>query len=356
MAEEDKDSKTEEPTEKRLRETREKGRTAKSLEINTVFILTATLLFFTFFWAGFLEDILALWREYFSAAGEYDVTPGALHHLLNVTMRKVFFILAPVLFTVAAAGVVSNVWQNDGWIFSWDPIMPKFNKINPLTGWKRFLGVEGLANLAKSMAKLGMVAVAVYYSLFEEWKKVPVLMELPVEQTLQMLGDETFWLVVKVLMALMIIAIADFAYQKYRFHESLKMTKQEVKDERKEREGDPIIKSRIRQKQFEVFRRRMMAGVPEAEVIITNPTHLSVALRYDRLKDSAPVVVAKGAGYIALRIREIAKEHDIPIMEDKPLAQTLFKNVEIGEMIPESLYKAVAEVLAYVYRLRAKVF
>ncbi|MGK7346780.1 MAG: flagellar biosynthesis protein FlhB [Candidatus Nitrospinota bacterium M3_3B_026] len=356
MAEEDKDSKTEEPTEKRLDDTRKKGRTAKSLEVNTVFILTSALFFFTFFWTDFLESILSLWREYFSAAGEYEVTPDTLHHLLNMTIREMFFILAPILFTVAVAGVISNVWQNDGWIFSWDPITPKFNKLNPLTGWKKFLGLEGLNNLVKSLAKLGLVAVAVYYSLFEEWKRVPVLMELPVEQTLQMLGDETFWLMIKVLLALLLIAIADFAYQKYRHHESMKMSKQEVRDERKEREGDPIVKSRIRQKQFEIFRTRMMAGVPEAEVIITNPTHLSVALRYDREKDAAPVLVAKGAGHMALKIREIAKEHDIPIMEDKPLAQTLFKNVEVGEMIPESLYKAVAEILAYVYRLKVRVF
>lgn len=352
MAEEDKESKTEEPTQKRLEDARKKGRVAKSIEVNTVFLLTTALVFFTFFGMNFIEEILLLWREYFSSAGDYELNSESLLHLLSMTMRQVFLILAPILLALVVVGVLSNYWQNDGWLFSWHPLTPQFGKLNPLKGWKRFLSTEGLNNLVKSLGKLGLVGTAVYYSVFDEWEKVPYLMELPVEQALQMLGQETFALFVKVLMVLFIIALLDFAFQKYKFKESMKMTKQEVKDERKEREGDPVIKSRIRQKQFEVFRRRMMAAIPEAEVVITNPTHLSVALRYDREKDHAPVVVAKGAGFVALRIREIAKEHDIPILEDKPLAQTLFKTVDIGETIPESLYKAVAQILAYVYRLK----
>lgn len=355
MAEVDQESKTEEPTEKRLRESREKGRTAKSMEVTTVFILTAALVFFTFFSVWFIENILLLWREFFSASGQYTINTETLQHILRLIMSRLFLLLGPVLVAIAIMGVLSNYWQNDGWIFSWHPLAPQWNKINPLTGWKRFIGVEGLNNLIKSLAKLTLVAVTVYLSLFDEWEKAPVLMELPVWQTLQMLGEETFYLVLKVLMVLIIIAIADFAFQKYRYKENLKMSKQEVKDERKDMEGDPIIKMRIRQKQFEMFRQRMMAEVPEAEVIITNPTHLSIALRYNRETDPAPVCVAKGAGYVALRIREIARENDVPIVEDKPLAQTLFKSVEIGETIPETLYKAVAEILAYVYRLKAKV-
>jgi len=356
MAEEDKQSKTEDPTDKRVTDARKKGRTAKSTEVNTALILLTILVFFTFFGMSFIDSILLFWREMFNAAGEYPITPQSLHHLLLVSTQQLLLILAPVMLSIAVVGVLANYWQNDGWLFSWDPISLKWNKVNPLVGWKRFLGVDGLNNLAKSVVKLGLVGTVVYFSLFDEWSKVPFLMELPVEQTLMMLGNEAYSLFVKVLMILFIIAIADFVFQKYKYKESLMMTKQEVKDERKEREGDPVIKSRIRQKQFEMFRTRMMAAVPEAEVIITNPTHLSVALRYNRETDHAPILVAKGSGYVALKIREIAKENDIPILEDKPLAQTLFKTVGIGESVPESLYKAVAQILAYVYRLKMKTF
>lgn len=210
-------------------------------------------------------------------------------------------------------------------------------------------------NLIKSVSKLALIGTAVYMSLEDEWELIPVLMDSTIIQMLQILGRETLELVLKVLMVLIVLAIIDFVWQKYQFHQNLKMTKQEVKDERKQAEGDPIIKQRIRQKQFEMFRTRMMAGVPEAEVIITNPTHLSIALRYNRLSDPAPIVVAKGAGYVALKIREIAREHGITIVEDKLLARTLFKTIDIGDTIPESLYKAVAELLAYVYKLKNKV-
>lgn len=260
----------------------------------------------------------------------------------------------PFMFTMALAGVLSNYWQNDGWIFSWDPLTPKFNKLNPLTGWKKFLGKEGLMNLGKSLIKLALISTAVYMAADDEWELIPVLMNSTIIQIFQILGEQILDLVLKVLFVLIILAIIDFAWQKYQFTQNLKMTKQEVKDERKQQEGDPIIKQRIKQKQFEMFRNRMMASVPEAEVIITNPTHLSIALRYNRVADPAPVLVAKGAGYIALKIREIAKERGITIVEDKELARTLFKNVDIGDVIPESLYKAVAETLAYVYKLKNK--
>lgn len=350
-----KDEKTEEPTEKRLQKTRDKGRTAKSIEVNSVLILLFAVLFFTFFGMNFIKDILEFWQVLFSMSAQFEMNSTSLHLLVSVIMEKVFYILAPLMFTLALIGLISNVWQNDGWIFSWDPILPKFNKINPLTGWKRFLGVEGFVTLLKSVGKLTLVGMAVYLSLYDEWLKVPNLMGLPIAQSLILLGDEMFVLVLRVLSVLFAIAIADFAFQKYQFIKNQKMTKQEVRDERKDIEGDPIIKQRMRQKRFDLYRSRMMAAVPEAEVVITNPTHLSIALRYDRVNDPAPVCVAKGSGYVALKIREIAKENDIPVIEDKPLAQTLFKTINIGEVIPETLYKAVAEVLAYIYKLKEKV-
>jgi len=354
LAEEEKESKTEEPTEKKLKDTRNKGRTAKSQEVNTAILLISAVIYFLYLGFYMIDGVNLVMREYFSSVGAYDLTPASTQHLIKITFRQIFFLTMPFMFTMALAGVVSNYWQNDGWIFSWSPLAPKFNKLNPLTGWKKFLGKEGLMNLGKSLVKLTLIGTAVYMASDDEWDLIPALMDSTIIQIFQILGDQILSLVLKVLFVLIILAIIDFAWQKYQFNENLKMTKQEVKDERKQQEGDPIIKQRIKQKQFEMFRNRMMASVPEAEVIITNPTHLSIALRYNRVADPAPVLVAKGAGYVALKIREIAKEHQITIVEDKPLARTLFKNVDIGDVIPESLYKAVAETLAYVYRLKNK--
>ena len=350
------EGKTEEPTERKLQKAREKGSVAKSMELNTVAILGTGIIYFTFFGMSFIENITLLWREYFLAAGQYALTEDSALHLADVTLRRMFFILAPLLFSVALAGIAVNYWQNDGFMLSWEPLMPKFDKLNPINGLGRFASIEGLVNLVKSLVKLVVVGTAVYLALSGQWAKVAVFMELPIEQTLQIIGIEAFALFTKCIAALSIVAAADMAYQKYNYKKNLKMTKQEIKDERKDMEGNPEIKAKIRQKQFEFFRRRMMAEVPKAEVIITNPTHLSIALKYDRFNDPAPIVIAKGSGFVALKIREIAKEHNIPIMENKPLAQTLFKTVDVGGVIPETLYKAVAEILAYVFRLKSKAF
>ncbi|MBI5814306.1 MAG: flagellar biosynthesis protein FlhB [Nitrospinae bacterium] len=354
MAAEDQDSRTEDPTQRKIDKAREKGSVAKSMEVNTIIILGTGIIYFTFFGIGFMNNILQLWREYFAASAQYTLTEDSALHLADFTLRQLFYILAPLLFSVAVASIAANYWQNDGFLFSFEPLMPKLNKLNPLNGMKRFVSVEGFINLAKSLAKLAVVGTAVYLAMAGQWQNVAAFMELPVEQTLQMIGHEAFILFSKVAFALAFIAGADYTYQKYQYTKNLKMTKQEVKDERKDMEGNPEIKAKIKQKQFEFFRRRMMAEVPKAEVIITNPTHLSIALRYNRMSDPAPVVIAKGAGLIALKIREVAKENNIPIMENKPLAQTLFKTVDMGDVIPETLYKAVAEILAYVYKIKRK--
>lgn len=353
---EDQESRTENATERKIQKTREKGQVAKSMEVNSVAVILTSLLFFTFFGMSFINGVLDLWREYFSASASYVITEDSLQHLLTMTLEKLFYLLAPVLFSVAVVGIMVNYWQNDGFLLSWEPLSLKFNKLNPLEGFKKIVSVDGFVNLFKSMGKIGVVGVTVYLSLAGQWEMAPNLMELPVEQALLMVADEAYYLFMKVIAVLAVIAGADYAYQRYQYGKNLKMTKQEVIDERKDMEGDPRIKARIRQKQFEMFRSRMMSKVPEAEVIITNPTHLSIAIKYERNKDVAPMVIAKGSGYVALKIREIAKEHKIPIMEDKPLAQTLFKTVDIGEVIPETMYKAVAEILAYIYKLKNKTF
>jgi flagellar biosynthetic protein FlhB len=353
---EDKESRTENATERRIAKSREKGQVAKSVEVNSVAVMLTGVLFFTFFGMTFINDVMALWREYFSASGTFVLTEDSLQHLLVMTLKRLFGLLAPVLFAIMAVGIGINYWQNDGFLFSWEPLSLKFNKLNPIDGFGRLLSIDGVISLFKALGKMAVVGVTVYLSLAGQWEQAPNLMELPVEQALWAVADSAYYLFMKVMAVLAVIAGIDYAYQRYQYSENLKMTKQEVVDERKDMEGDPRVKARIRQKQFEMFRSRMMSKVPEAEVIITNPTHLSIAIKYERNRDIAPTVVAKGSGYVALKIREIAKENKIPIMEDKPLAQTLFKTVDIGEAIPETMYKAVAEILAYVYRLKSKTF
>lgn len=353
---EDQESRTEDATERRIQKTREKGQVAKSMEVNSVAVMLTGVLFFTFFGMSFTNDVMDLWREYFRASGTYVMTVDSLQLLLVTTLERLFYMLAPILFSIAAVGIAINYWQNDGFLLSLEPLSLKFNKLNPIDGFRKLISVDGIINLLKSIGKMAVVGVTVYLSLSEQWEKAPNLMELPVGQALLTVADEAYYLFIKVIAVLAVIAGADYAYQRYQYSKNLKMTKQEVVDERKDMEGDPRVKARIRQKQFEMFRSRMMSKVPEAEVIITNPTHLSIAIKYERNRDVAPMVIAKGSGYVALKIREIAKQNNIPIMEDKPLAQTLFKTVDIGEVIPETMYKAVAEILAYVYRLKNKTF
>ena len=229
---------------------------------------------------------------------------------------------------------------------------PKLNKLNPISGMKKFVSLKALVELVKSIFKVLLVGGIAYGVIRTETVKFPGLMQQEVGDILIFIGKLSFKVFFFVCLALIILAVLDYIYQRWQYEEDLKMTKQQVKDERKQQEGDPKVKSRIRKVQLEMASRRMMEAVPEADVVITNPVHLAVALQFDAAKMIAPVVVAKGAGHLAERIKEIARNHQVPIVEDKPLAQALHKMVEIGEYIPVELYRTVAEVLAYVYRLK----
>jgi flagellar biosynthetic protein FlhB len=253
-----------------------------------------------------------------------------------------------------AAGLLSNILQTGGLKFSLQPLSPKWSKLNPMKGFGRIFSKTSVVELFKSIFKISVVAIIAYYAVKGHWDEVPTLMGYGVHQTLLFMGEVMIEIMVKVFLVMLILAALDFAFQKFTYLENLRMTKQEVKDERKDLEGNPLIKQRIRTVQMEMTRRRMMSAVPEADVVITNPTHFSIAIKYDMKNDAAPVVVAKGQNDIALRIREIAKENNIPLVEDKPLARTLYKNVDVGQLVPASLYKAVAEILAYVYKLKRK--
>jgi flagellar biosynthetic protein FlhB len=354
MAEEDKESKTEEPTEKKRGDAFEKGRTASSKEVNATIVLfvAACLLYAT---GGYMRrNMSEMMAVSFSTASEFELTVASIRPLAIHYISLMGVTLAPLGIAIMLAGIISSIAQNGGLILSAEPIMPKFNKLNPIKGFGRFFSRQAAMELFKSLFKIAIVGTTCYQVVKSEWTNIPALADQSIEQILIFVAWVAIKLIMFTLLIMLVMAIADFIFQKHIFEESLKMSKQEVKDERKNTDGNPITKQRIRTAQMNMARKRMMSDVPKAEVVITNPTHLAIAIAYDRGEMEAPIIVAKGAGLIAEKIKAVAKENDIPVVEDKPLARILFKTIDIGRAIPEELYKAIAEILAYVYKLKAK--
>lgn len=235
------------------------------------------------------------------------------------------------------------------------PLKPKFSKLNPISGMKRLFSVGKLVELLKSIVKIILIMAIVYTTVKDDWVYLVRFYGMPLNQAIEVIGSVVINMGLKISLVFMIVAFADLFYQRYKFKNDIKMTKQEVKDEYKNAEGDPQIKGKIRSKMQEASRRRMMQDVPKADVVITNPTHYAVAIRYDAETGSAPVVLAKGADLVAQRIKEIARENHVEIVENKPLARMLYANVDIGQEVPPELYQAVAEVLAMVYKMQGKI-
>jgi flagellar biosynthetic protein FlhB len=352
MAEDNKDQKTEEPSSKRITDTEEKGNFAHSREINSSFILLAAMSGFMMTGEQSTRNVMESWHVMISDASALQLSTEELYKVTVNTMESFLKIVGPFLALIMFAGVASNIVQIGGIRFSGHPLIPKFNKLNPLKGIGRIFSKNSVMELFKSLFKVSVISVASYFTIKSHWHEIPPLMGLGVGGILSFMGQVAIEIIFQVLVIMIFLSLLDFAFQKFTYKENLRMTKQEVKEERKETDGNPQIKQRIRTAQMEMSRKRMMSAVPEADVIVTNPTHISVAIKYDVMNYAAPVVVAKGSGDIAMKIREIAKEHGIPIVEDKPLARVLNKTVEIGQMIPDNLFKAVAEILAYVYRLK----
>ncbi|MGD8944692.1 MAG: flagellar biosynthesis protein FlhB [Desulfobacterales bacterium] len=343
---------TEKATGKRRQEARRKGQVAQSRELPSVAILLTAMGFFYFagtwmFW-NMSEVVSGIYQQLDTL--RIDAVPD-VSAFSTVIFKKVFNLLIPFFAAVMIAGLAANIGQI-GFEMHSEPMRPKLGKFNPISGLKKLVSLKALVELVKSILKIlivGLIAVAV---VKKEMTKFPALMQQEVFDILVYIGKGAFEIFFYVCLALIILAVLDYVYQRWQYEENLKMTKQEVKDERKQTEGDPKVKGRIRKAQLEMAARRMMAAVPDADVVITNPVHLAVALKFDAEQMVAPTVVAKGAGAVAEKIKDIAHEHQVPIVEDKPLAQALHKMVEIGEFIPVELYRAVAEVLAYVYRLK----
>lgn len=352
--------KTEDPTSKKLEDARKEGQVAKSKEVTSAFELLAVfaLLYVwiekmgTYF-VGNIYDIYSQIPEYIKM---YDgnVPEQTINAIFVKSMSRVLLILAPFLLVGFIVALVCNVAQVK-WKPTSKPMKPKFNKLNPVSGFKRIFSVNSLMELFKSILKIGLISYVVYSYLKKNMPPLYLFYDLSLNQAIAQVGSLVMGLGMRIALWYMLIAALDFIYQKIKFKNDMKMTKQEVKDEYKNQEGDPQVKGKQRQRMQEASRRRMMQQLPEADVVITNPTHFAVAIKYDPDLYDAPYVVAKGADYLAQKIKETAKEHHIEIVENKPLARMLYANVDVGSVVPPELYQAVAEVLAFVYHLQGKV-
>ena len=351
----DRDSRTEAPSPRRRQQAREKGSVARSQDLNSAVLLLGAAMTLSFFGAGMIDGLGEILKSLIRQAGTTKFDDASTGILIRQQVFAVAKILLPFLLTIMLIGVLINVTQV-GFHISWKAAAPKWERLNPITGFQRFFSVRSLVELGKSILKLLFVGLALYFTLQSASLQTPWMFFMPTNQIIGEMGRLLNDLFFASAMALLAIGFADFFYQRCDHEQSLKMTKEEVKEEAKQQEGDPKVKGKIRELMIRSSLKRMMKSVPEADVVITNPVHLAVAIKYDRAQNSAPIVVAKGARKVAERIKEIAAENGVPIVENKPLARALFKAVDIGMEIPVDLYKAVAEVLAYVYRIKNKFF
>jgi flagellar biosynthetic protein FlhB len=349
MADDSSGERTEQATAKRRSEFREKGQVAQSKEVQTAAMMATSLLLWFFyaplFWNKLSVSLAGIWK----VCASYEVTSNAIVNLFALMLQQGGLLLAPLFLLVMVVGLFSSVLQI-GWLFTGKPLQPDFSKLNPIAGAARFVSKRSLVEVVKSLAKVLLIGAVAYKVVFNEFDQALLLIDMEVIDTVHFLGRVATNVLIKSCGILVLLGLFDFLFVRWEMEQKMKMTKQEQKEEFKEAEGDPHIKARVRSLQQQMSRRRMMTEVPKADVIVTNPTHLSVALRYDRQTMDAPQIVAKGADHLAMRIREIATENRIPLVENKPIARMLYK-VEIGQPVPEEMFKAVAEILAYVYGL-----
>ena len=353
MAEGSSQEKTETATGKKRRDAREEGQVAKSAEIASVSVLLVGITVLYMFAAYFYPKLEQIVR----GLAQFEEIPDFNNQFcVSVLRQSVTYFLAcvmPLMGAVFLAAFIANYVQV-GFQISSKAISPKISKFNIISGFKRLVSLRSFMELAKSVLKLTVIGSVAYFAVRGELDELLRLSNVEAEQIFLFTLKGFFKIFIWVLLVMIVVAVVDYSYQKWQYEKDLKMTKQEVKEERKETEGDPQVKSRIRSIQLQVARKRMMSAVPDADVVVTNPTHLAVAIQYDPLKMSSPIVVAKGAGLVAGRIREIAGEHHIPVVENKELARNLYKAIEVGESIGTDFYKGVAELLAYVYKLKRK--
>ena len=345
--------KSEKATPKKRSEARKKGQVAKSQELPAALIVTFVFASFVMFGNYYSSHLMALLQDIFENWILMELTPSNLGSMFQRILVEGLLLLAPIFIIILVVGVVSNVVQF-GFMFTNETLKPSLKKLNPLNGFKRMFSLKSLVDFLKSLLKVTIVAFVVYTIIKGEWNKIFGLGMEPIETVVAYLSALVIRLGLTIGAILFVLAIFDYMYQKYEHEKSIKMSKQDIKDEHKRAEGDPLIKRKIRERQMKMAIARMMQEIPNADVVITNPTHFAVALKYDALNMEAPVVVAKGMDHLALKIKEVAKEHNVITMENKPLARALYSQTEIGDSIPPDLFQAVAEVLAYVYRIKGR--
>ena len=341
--------KTEEPTAKIRADARKKGQVGRSQELNTAFVLLVGFFTLKLLWDSIYLSIASYTTYVFTNLNQSVDTENIIHIFIGiiVVLAKTAF---PVMFAIMLIGLAINFFQV-GLTFNTESIEFKLDKLNPINGFGRIFSKRSLVELAKSFFKILVIGFFLYRFIHEQILAMPQFMFFDLTTSLALVAEIIFQMAFIVIGVIMIMALMDYGYQKWQTTQDLKMTKQEVKDEMKQSEGDPQIKGKIRQKQRQMAMARMMKEVPKADVIVTNPTHYAIALSYQQGM-SAPLVVAKGQDLVAQRIKEIAREARVPIIENKPLARAIYAAVQIGDVIPQELYQAVAEVLAYVYRLK----
>ncbi len=350
MADQGFEEKSEKATPKKREEARKKGEVARSAELPSVAVLLASLLTLSLFGTytcGYLEAVMR--RSFMSPVSVHAGLTEILTFGKGMILAFIKTML-PLFSAIVFAAIAGNCVQT-GFLLSSEAIKPKLSKLDPVKGFGKLFSSRSFMELFKSFLKLGIVAWVAWISIKGEMKTLSVLGGMGAASIIGYIFQSLFRIFLRCTLAMIFMVALDYAFQKWDYEKRLRMSKKEVKDELKKTEGDPLIKSRIRSIQLQMARRRMMQDVPDADVVITNPTHVAVALKYDGLSMNAPRVVAKGAGKIAERIKRIASEHGVPVVENKALARGLFESVEIGREIPDSLYHGVAEVLAYVYRL-----
>ncbi len=343
--------KTEQPTPKRQDEARKKGRVAKSRDLSGALVLLTSLLSLIIWGPMLGRKSMEMLRLSLGHIRPGIVGPNQMSALFMSFGLTLAGMLTPIFLSLSAVAILGNYAQV-GKIFSTTPITPDFSRVDVFAGFKRFFSLNTFVELGKSLAKIALIGAVAYYSVKRELPEMLPLMNQDVGQVTLALTGATFRVSARIILALLALGGLDYFYQRYQFQKGMKMTKQEVKDEMRQTEGDPKVKARIRSLMRQMATKRMIADVPSADVVITNPTHYAVALKYDNTTMVAPQVVAKGRGFIALKIIAIAQEAGVPRVENRSLARSLYRTVEVGKTIPTSLYRAVAEVLAYIYRLR----
>jgi len=353
MAESDDEQKTEQPTDKRLEEARDEGQLPISREMSTWFLFIAILIVIAWLVPRMSRELAGTMRSFIEMPQDISIEGGGIQRAMAIVMGQIGVATALVFALLASAVIIGTMLQT-GFYFNTSHLKFDIMKLSPARGFKQIFSSRALMELAKSFAKLVVIGMVVFFVFWPLIVKLPFFAGHDLVLSLQFLHKESIHLIVVMMMVITVIAVADILYQRYSYFKGLRMTKQEVKDEHKQMEGDPMVKSRLRSIRLEKARRRMMAQVPRADVVITNPTHYAVALEYDNTRMAAPVVVAKGMNRIADRIREVAEENDIPLVSNPPLARALYDTVEVDDIIAPEHYRAVAEVISFVYKLKGR--